>query len=88
MHQSGSGVFAWLVSTYETINLIYCATKLEGCVCMVGLYPFVDLIDFCATKGDRCVCMVSLYLWDYYFFWCATNLKNVGWCVCMFGLYL
>ena len=65
MHQSGSGVFAWLVSTYETINLIYCATKLEGCVCMVGLYPFVDLIDFCATKGDRCVCMVSLYLWDY-----------------------
>ena len=55
VHQSGKGMFAWLICTIKiiisiyraskTISLIYCATKLEGRVCMVGLYPFVDLIN-------------------------------------------
>ena len=39
---------SWFVP--EIINLIYCATKLEGRVCMVYFYPFVYLLIYFATK--------------------------------------
>ena len=42
--------------------MIYCATKLEGCVCMVGLHPFVDLIDFLCNKGGQVCLHVSMGL--------------------------
>ena len=76
---------SWFVP--EIINLIYCATKLEGRVCMVYFYPFVYLLiyhDF-ATKW------AGVFAWlvhTYEIIKLIYCVSKLGGCVCMFGLQL
>ena len=75
---------SWFVP--EIINLIYCATKLEGRVCKVYFYPFVYLLiyhDF-ATKW------AGVFAWlvhTYEIIKLIYCVSKLGWChgVCMFG---